>query len=143
MTQAFQLSWEPSSGSVQIRLPSGTRLNIGKDKGPFLWAFLDSLQQLHARAPDYLSAPMTEKHFRQVYNKWKMNGNKALEEALASMPEEKRQRLTQTQVEALRDEYFAQGHVAIAPLPKPKAPPPNLKLKDLLDDKALDLDGLC
>lgn len=138
MTKAFDLSWDGPSGCVQVRLPSGTRLNLSREYPSFLWNFLDALTQLHERDPKYLQVPMTEKKFRYIFSRWKANGNKALNEALEAMEPKERARLTEEQIAKMQAEFLAAGHVIIKPL---SPPPPNLELSDLLPAN-LDLSGL-
>lgn len=138
MTPAFTLSWDAPSGCVQVRLPSGTRLNLSKEYPSFLWNFLDALTQLHERDPEYLQVPMTEKKFRSIFSRWKTNGNKAMQEALEAMEPKERNRLTETEIEQMREKFLAEGHVVIRPL---QSPPKNLDLKDLIP-ATLNLDDL-
>lgn len=135
-TKAFEMSWDSSAGAVQVRLPSGTRLNIGKEYPTFLWNFLDALTQLHERDEKYLLTPMTEKHFRYIFARWRANGNKALKDALEAMEPKERARLSEEQIEAMRQKFLSEGHVVIRPL---QSPPKNLTLDDLLP---IDLEGL-
>lgn len=137
-TPAFHLSWDGPSGSIQVRLPSGTRLNLSREHPSFAWNFLDALSQLHSRDPEYLSVPMTEKKFRYIFSRWKANGNKALEKALAEMEPEKRHRLSEEQIAKMRDQFLADGHVVIRPL---QSPPKDLNLDDL-GPITLNLDAL-
>lgn len=136
--QAFQLTWDGPSGNIQVRLPSGTRLNLTREHPSFAWNFLDALTQLHSRDPEYLQTPMTEKKFRYIFSRWKSNGNKALEQALKEMEPEKRHRLSDETIEQMRLKFLADGHVVIKPL---SSPPKDLNLDDL-GPITLNLDAL-
>lgn len=135
---AFQLFWDSASGSVQVRLPSGTRLNISRETPSFLWNFLDALTQVHTQDPKYLLTPMTEKQFRAIFARWKSNGNKALQAVLDAMEPATRQRLTDEQIETLRQQKLAEGYVVIR---GKVSPPKDLSLDDLIAEP-LNLDGL-
>lgn len=126
--EAFTLTWDHIRGHVQIQLKSGTRISLGRDQRAFLWPFLDALHQLNQRDPEYLAGGMTEAQFRRIFARWKANANKLVDEWVAEC-EQTAKRLSQEQIDTMREEYLASGHVVIKPTTKA---PQDLDLSDLL-----------
>lgn len=142
MTRGIELAWDSKAGMVQIRLPSGTRLNISRENPAFLWNFMDALTQLNERDPKYLLTPMTEKQFRAIFTRWKANGNRQLEIALEAMEPRARDRLTNEQIETMRLAKMAEGYCVIKPTKDFKKPPKDLDLSQLEITEPLNLEGL-
>lgn len=125
----IKLHWSPTQGAIVVVLPSGTTIHLGRGDALFVHPFLDALHQLETQDPEWLKRPITEKQFRGFYARWRADGNKALEAALDEMEDAKRDRLSQTQIDAMRDEYLAKGGVVIKPKQKV---PGGISLDDLI-----------
>lgn len=136
MTRPFKLLWDHTSGNVEILLPSRSRLQFPRESTSFLWAFCNALTILAKRDPEFPKMIISSKEFRKIYARWRQDGNKALADHLAQWPEWKRNRLTDEQLETMRQGFLSAGNVVIK---KPEKPPGNLKLADVVK---LDMGGL-
>lgn len=129
MSSDIKLHWSTTQGCIVVELPSGTSLHLSRQDALFVHPFLDALHLIQSHDPAWLLRPITEKQFRGFYARWRADGNKALEAALDEMDPTKRDRLSQTQIDTLRDKYLQDGKVVVKPLQRT---PKGINLDDLI-----------